>query len=576
MATGHTDGDWITDTNATCTADGSKHLVCSVCNATLETQSIDAKGHSHISVVTEPTHTNEGFTTFTCACGESYIDNYVDALGHNYVANTSPKTCAKDGYITYNCSCGDTYIENIAPITISFVFTGTSSSTINGYGNYTRHYDVGTTGGYGTIKFKYELYNSSTATAPVDTIDFTSGNVYSVSSKGYSFSAGNYVVKITAKDNYNNVSTYRFAISDAHLIDYEVIDEHTLGEWITDTAATCTLDGIKHQVCSVCTAAIKTEPIAATGHTDGEWITDTNATCTVDGSKHQECSVCSTSIKTETIAATGHTAGKWVTDTNATCTVDGSKHQVCTICKLTIATETISKEPHNFISDNDLTYLNTRGFDIYTCTVCEYQAYLDKNGLELELADLVLSTDGTTVMSCNNVDTAELLIIPDSVTSFEDDKIFVYCHSLKYVSFGEGLLKVNLQGAPIEHIYIPANITVILYDCDNLDTVIWADGIMNVDEFGIYSGYIGRELRFSTIQNIVIPVSVSKIKEGVFWHTELTTVYYMGTAEDWNDIDIEDEQNEGLLNAARYYYSETEPIESGNYWHYVDGVPTVW
>ena len=25
-----------------------------------------------------------------------------------------------------------------------------------------------------------------------------------------------------------------------------------------------------------------------------------------------------------------------------------------------------------------------------------------------------------------------------------------------------------------------------------------------------------------------------------------------------------------------YYYSETEPTTTGNYWHYVNGVPTIW
>ena len=25
-----------------------------------------------------------------------------------------------------------------------------------------------------------------------------------------------------------------------------------------------------------------------------------------------------------------------------------------------------------------------------------------------------------------------------------------------------------------------------------------------------------------------------------------------------------------------YFYSEIEPTESGNYWHYVDGEPTIW
>ncbi|MBQ8302132.1 MAG: hypothetical protein IJX97_01105, partial [Clostridia bacterium] len=139
------------------------------------------------------------------------------------------------------------------------------------------------------------------------------------------------------------------------------------GEWITDTNATCTVDGSKHQVCSVCNASIKTEAIAATGHTDGEWITDTNATCTVDGSKHQVCSVCNASIKTEAIAATGHTDGEWITDTNATCTVDGSKHQVCSVCQVTIVTESIAmlQHSHNFITVDPKT--NTHYFSCFEC-----------------------------------------------------------------------------------------------------------------------------------------------------------------------------------------------------------------
>lgn len=31
-----------------------------------------------------------------------------------------------------------------------------------------------------------------------------------------------------------------------------------------------------------------------------------------------------------------------------------------------------------------------------------------------------------------------------------------------------------------------------------------------------------------------------------------------------------------LTNATRYYYSETQPVEEGNYWHYAeDGVTLV-
>lgn len=31
-----------------------------------------------------------------------------------------------------------------------------------------------------------------------------------------------------------------------------------------------------------------------------------------------------------------------------------------------------------------------------------------------------------------------------------------------------------------------------------------------------------------------------------------------------------------LTNATRYYYSESQPVESGKYWHYVDGEIVIW
>ena len=40
--------------------------------------------HVYTAVVTAPTCTERGYTTHTCACGESYVDSYVDALGHKY------------------------------------------------------------------------------------------------------------------------------------------------------------------------------------------------------------------------------------------------------------------------------------------------------------------------------------------------------------------------------------------------------------------------------------------------------------------------------------------------------------
>ena len=72
-------------------------------------------------------------------------------------------------------------------------------------------------------------------------------------------------------------------------------------------AATCTTDGkTEGKHCFVCSETLIAQNNIPASHTDGEWIIDTNATCTDDGSKHQVCSVCNASIRTEAIAATGH------------------------------------------------------------------------------------------------------------------------------------------------------------------------------------------------------------------------------------------------------------------------------
>ena len=86
---------------ATCTA----AQTCTVCG----TELVAALGHNHEATVTAPTCTEAGYTTYTCACGDTYTGNEVAALGHNYEATVTAPTCTEAGYTTYTCACGDTY-----------------------------------------------------------------------------------------------------------------------------------------------------------------------------------------------------------------------------------------------------------------------------------------------------------------------------------------------------------------------------------------------------------------------------------------------------------------------------------
>ena len=77
---------------------------------------VEAHEHSYTAVVTAPTCTAKGYTTHTCACGDSYVDTYTDALGHAWDSGTVTKqpTATETGVRTYTCTrCNATKTETI-------------------------------------------------------------------------------------------------------------------------------------------------------------------------------------------------------------------------------------------------------------------------------------------------------------------------------------------------------------------------------------------------------------------------------------------------------------------------------
>ena len=85
----------------------------------------------------------------------------------------------------------------------------------------------------------------------------------------------------------------------------------------------------------------------------------------------------------------------------------------------------------------------------------------------------------------------------------------------------------------------------------------------------------------SNLQTVLIGSGVRKLGADVFYGCGYDTkVYYRGSEADWEKIDGLKAAlfggNGTLLKMPRYYYHETKPTEPGNYWHYVDGKPTLW
>ena len=205
------------------------------------------------------------------------------------------------------------------------------------------------------------------------------------------------------------------------------------------------------------------------------------------------------------------------------------------------------------------------------------------------------------------------ITIPSSVTSI-GILTLSNCNSLKSLTVASGNAVYHSAGncvietasktlvAGCKNSVIPSDgsVTSIGYsafrDCEYLTSVTIPSSVTIIDDYafagctylksvailGDVTSISERAFSWCTyLESITIPSSVTIIGNYAFNGCgHLTSIYYGGTAEQWNEISIG--SSNSLADATCYYYSETNPFEGagavteGNYWHYVDGVPTVW
>ena len=124
----------------------------------------------------------------------------------------------------------------------------------------------------------------------------------------------------------------------------------------------------------------------------------------------------------------------------------------------------------------------------------------------------------------------------------------------------------------LTHVTIPNSVISIgdnaFMLCFNLSSVIIGDSVITIGD--------GAFRACKSLKNVIIGKSITYIGYSAFEQCKnITDIYYTGSEKEWSNISIGLYNNE-LTNATLYYYSETAPTIEGNFWHYVDGVPTVW
>lgn len=164
--------------------------------------------------------------------------------------------------------------------------------------------------------------------------------------------------------------------------------------------------------------------------------------------------------------------------------------------------------------------------------------------------------------------------IPASVEEIQG-QAFTDCGKLSKVTF-ESNSKLHTIGihafgsSIIENIVIPASVKSLsgFWRCSSLTTVIIEQGsqLQTIDQYAFQ--------QCGNLQSLVIPQSVTTIDQNAFLAgTKSLTVYYGGTESDWN-IKL---KNQIKIEHVLYYFSQSKPTGSGNYWYYdASGMPAVW
>ena len=235
-----------------------------------------AHTHYYTATVTAPTCTTKGYTTHTCACGNSYVDTYTDALGHawdngkvtkqpteaetgvktftctrcgetktetipklahehSYEAVVTAPTCTEKGYTTHTCACGDSYVDTytdaLGHAWDNGKVTKPATETENGVKTFTCT-RCGETKTETIPKLTHEHSYKAVVTAPTCT------------EKGY--------------------TTHTCACGDSYVDSYVLPLGHDWGSGKVTKEPTATENGIKTYICARC-GETKTEVIPAGG-----------------------------------------------------------------------------------------------------------------------------------------------------------------------------------------------------------------------------------------------------------------------------------------------------------------------
>ena len=284
-------GDSYTADEVAATGHNYVDGACSVCGLA------EVHEHNYEAVVTAPTCTAAGFTTYTCACGDSYTEEGEAATGHSYNSVVTDPTCGVAGYTTYTCSlCNDSYVADEVAATgehsgyaedykcdaCSMVVEPEADTTLT-LAQAIKLADALGIGKYSTNSYYLtceivNIYNTQYGNANVTDADGTDYVLYGLYKDGVRYDSLEYKpVKGDTITVYGPVGSYNATSYQMKNAEITEIVAHTHDYQDVVTEPTCTADGYTTHTCSICENTYTDSEVAATGHNYVE------GTCSVCG-----------------------------------------------------------------------------------------------------------------------------------------------------------------------------------------------------------------------------------------------------------------------------------------------------
>ena len=132
---------------------------------------------------------------------------------------------------------------------------------------------------------------------------------------------------------------------------------------------------------------------------------------------------------------------------------------------------------------------------------------------------------------------------------------FENCITLETIKLGQGITKIPYR---------------CFFGTTALKTIDIPEGVTLIEENAFSS--------CTSMQSVILPSTLKTIEDSAFLDcSNLSVIFFKGTEEQFDAIEI-NANNDELISAKKvYFYSETEPTEKGNFWHYdKSNMPILW